>query len=561
MAVLYFFLAVVAGFIIFSITARISRNRKSRANVRSQWGRIPAGEYTSNDYASMGCYYNNIKTKDGRFFIDDITWNDLDMNRVFSKINNTQTDIGEEYLYYLLRELIYDQDKLLERNALVEYFRNNAEEREKLQILLSELGKMRFLSISDYLCGKRNGIGKSGLFYKILAAVFIITPFISAVYPPALFLFMASLVLNVTMYFKAREQIIGHLQSLGYIVNMISTSKRIAKLPYKDMEKYTGKLRRCSGRIRGLSLNNFFSMFYSTENYFLELIKIFFLGEPIAYHSIFKLIDKYREELWTIYETLGELDALTAVASYRESLEYYTTPVLRKDGGGNRSLSFTELYHPLIKNPVPNTFNTSKTAIITGSNASGKSTFLKSVAINAIFAQTIYTCLAREYSSCFFNIYSSMALNDNLEGKESYYIVEIKSLKRIIGGLSPQMPCLCVIDEVLRGTNTIERIAASSEIMSFISKSNCICLCATHDIELTQMLSGSVDNYHFQEFFQEEKISFDYKIYPGESTTRNAIKLLRFLGYEENIVRNAEERAELFIKNGGWEKVDGNEVN
>ncbi|MHB8064091.1 MAG: MutS-related protein, partial [Ruminiclostridium sp.] len=216
-----------------------------------------------------------------------------------------------------------------------------------------------------------------------------------------------------------------------------------------------------------------------------------------------------------------------------------------------------ELYHPLIEKPVSNTLELSKTILVTGSNASGKSTFLKSVAINAIFAQTIYTCLAKDYSSTFFNVYSSMALNDNLEAKESYYIVEIKSLKRIIEGLNDDVPCLCAIDEVLRGTNTIERIAASSEIMHFIANNNCICLCATHDIELAQILGSDVENYHFQEFFDEETIKFDYRIYPGKATTRNAIKLLKILGYDENIVNSAEQRAQLFTANGYWEEMNG----
>ncbi len=557
MAILYFFLAVVGGFIVFSAAAKISRNRKNRANVRTRWGKPPERECTANDFASIRCYYHNVGMEQKDFFIDDITWNDLDMNRVFSKINNTQTDIGEEYLYYLLRKPVHQLDKLLSRNAMMEYFRNNAAEREKLQILLSELGKLRFLSISDYLSGKRKGFEKSGLLYKLLSALFIVTPFIAAAFPPAVLLFMASLVLNVTVYFKARDQIVGHLQSLGYIVNMIGISKRIAKLPYEAIAGYTGKLKSCSGKIKGTSLNNFFFMFYSTENYFLELIKIFFLGEPIAYYSIFKIIKKYRSELQTIYDVLGELDSLIAVASYRESVEYFTAPVLRAGYNTDKSIKFTDLYHPLIEEPVPNTFDTSKTVLITGSNASGKSTFLKSVAINAIFAQTIYTCLAKEYNSCFFNIYSSMALNDNLEARESYYIVEIKSLKRIIEGMNESIPCLCVIDEVLRGTNTIERIAASSEIIHLISRSNCICLCATHDIELTQILGGNVENYHFQEFFDEEKISFDYKIYSGEATTRNAIKLLKYLGYDEDIVHNAEARAQRFTENGQWSGIDG----
>lgn len=555
MTFFYIIIAIVVGCIVFSITERISRTKKSRSQIRAQWGKVLDKKYTSDEYNSFRNYFDNRKNEGSSFFIDDITWNDLDMNRVFSRLNNTRTDVGEEYLYNMLRELVFDQTELSDRDRLIEYFRKNSVEREKLQMLLSELGKLRYLSLTEYINGKRRGFGQNGIYYKFLSLFFIASTITTIFFPPAITVFFISLAANVTVYFKARDRIIGHLQSLGYIVNMISTSKRISKLSIKELDTYLDKLKESTRKVKGLSLNSFFLFFYSTENYFLELIKIFFLGEPIAFHSIFKIVEKHMPELDTMYKTLGLIDSIISVASFRESLDYYTTPVLTKGNNGNKKIAFTDLYHPLIKEPVPNSFSETRGALITGSNASGKSTFLKSVAINALFAQTIYTCLAKEYISCYMHIYSSMALSDNLEMKESYYIVEIKSLKRILKGLNSDTPCLCVIDEVLRGTNTIERIAASSEILNFITNSNCICLCASHDIELTQILADKVGNYHFQEFFEDNNIKFDYKIYPGKSTTRNAIKLLKILGYEEAIVDSAEQRARQFSDNGYWMKV------
>lgn len=552
--VLYIFLAAIAGFIIFITYEKFSLDRKNKRKIKEKWGEDPQNKYTENDFKSIESYFEN-RTKEKGFYIDDITWRDLDMNRVFSRINNTQTSIGEEYLYNILREIIYDKKILESRNELIEYFRKHPAEREKLQILLSKQGKLRFLNISDYISGKRSGFGESGLIYKVLAVIFIALPFLAAKFPVLIVLFLASLVTNVTIYFKARDRIIGHLQSLSYIVNMVNTAKHIARLSFKEIDTYTARLRKSSGRVKGISLSIFYSIFYTSENYIVELVKIFFLGEPIAFHSIFKLIDKYREELEDIFQCMGELDSLISAASYRESLEYFTAPDLSMGIASHKFIEFTDMVHPLIENPVANSFKAEKAVLVTGSNASGKSTFLKSVAINAILAQTIYTCLAREYHSTYFKIYSSMALNDNLEAKESYYIVEIKSLKRIIEGLNDGIPCLCVIDEVLRGTNTIERISASSEIIHFIANSNCICLCATHDIELTHILNSSVDNYHFQEFFTEGKIAFDYKIYSGEATTRNAIKLLEILGYDEKITSNAEKRAQTFLGSGHWDRL------
>lgn len=552
MTVLYVFLAAMAGFVVFSVFQKITRDRKNRNAIKERWGKIPKDEYSANDFESVACYYEHRKSLENKFYIDNITWNDLDMNRVFARVNNTQTAIGEEYLYCLMRELTFIPEVLAERNALIEFFQKNPREREQVQVILSRQGKMRYLNISDYISGKRKGLGKSGLFYMVLAVLFVLSPFVAGLFPGAMILFFALMVINVTVYFKARDQIIGHLQSLGYIVNMISTAKRLSKLKIGAVEKYTARLSEASRKIKGISINSFFMIFYTTENYFFEIIKIFFLGEPIAYHRIFKIIEKNKQELEAIYETVGLLDSMAAIASYRESLVYYSLPELQNETEQSSFIRFEELNHPLINNPVPNSFSTGNAALITGSNASGKSTFLKAVAINAIFAQTIYTCLAKEYSSSFFNIYSSMALNDNLEAEESYYIVEIKSIKRIIDGLNAAVPVLCVIDEVLRGTNTVERIAASSEIVRHLADSNCICLCATHDLELSQILAEHADNYHFQEFFENGNIKFDYKIYPGKSNTRNAIKLLKTLGYGTNIVESAELRAQQFSENGHW---------
>ena len=226
--------------------------------------------------------------------------------------------------------------------------------------------------------------------------------------------------------------------------------------------------------------------------------------------------------------------------------------------------------------------------LLTGSNASGKSTFLKTIAINAIFAQTIYTCLADTYTSRFFRVFSSMALQDNIQGSESYYIVEIKSLKRIIdaaGGADTEIdaqnvaetdtatdtetetvenadtaatnpythvPVLCFIDEVLRGTNTVERIAASSRILQALAHKNALCFAATHDIELTTILENTYANYHFQEEVSDNDVQFDYQLHKGRATSRNAIKLLGIIGFNKEITDEATGAARAFEETGAW---------
>jgi DNA mismatch repair ATPase MutS len=91
-----------------------------------------------------------------------------------------------------------------------------------------------------------------------------------------------------------------------------------------------------------------------------------------------------------------------------------------------------------------------------------------------------------------------------------------------------------------------------------MAKSNSLCFVATHDIELTHILESCFTNYHFQEKIEGSEVLFDYKLYEGRAYSRNAIKLLRLLGYDEDIVNEAEDRAARFTAEGVWKKYNTN---
>ena len=173
-------------------------------------------------------------------------------------------------------------------------------------------------------------------------------------------------------------------------------------------------------------------------------------------------------------------------------------------------------------------------------------------------AQTIHTCTAARYRGELFYVYSSMALRDDLESGESYYIVEIKALKRILDAASAgKGTVLCFVDEVLRGTNTVERIAASTQILASLGENGILCFAATHDIELTDLLKDKFDNYHFEEEVRDGDVVFPYRLRPGKAVTRNAIRLLELMGYDEGIIRLANAQAEYFMEKGEWKRIAG----
>ena len=111
---------------------------------------------------------------------------------------------------------------------------------------------------------------------------------------------------------------------------------------------------------------------------------------------------------------------------------------------------------------------------------------------------------------------------------------------RIINSLENYIPTLCIIDEIFRGTNPVERIASSAAILNYINKADAITFVATHDKELTELLKENYDFYYFSEDVNESVgLSFDYKLKRGLVKSRNAIKLLKYVGYPEEIIGEA----------------------
>ena len=189
--------------------------------------------------------------------------------------------------------------------------------------------------------------------------------------------------------------------------------------------------------------------------------------------------------------------------------------------------------------PIANDIKQKKNVILTGSNASGKSTFIKSVAINLILAQTIFTCTAESACVPRCGVITSMAVRDDLASGESYYIREIKYLKRMTECVKQGRLLFLAIDEILKGTNTKERIAASKAVLRYFNEKNCMLIVATHDVDLAEAFDGLYENFYFCEKLDEEDIIFDYTIHKGICRSSNAIKLLSVIGFPDEIVNSA----------------------
>ncbi len=545
--------ALMIGFMIKGIYDRKNNRTKLLNKLKKAWGQIPDEEYTYEELRSLTSYYRSCQ--DDLHDVDDITWNDIDMDQIFMLINNTSCAIGEEYLYSVLRKVKFEEKDLLERNRLIEFFQKNADKRLQLQLALGGMGKLRNVSVHEYINRLDSLKLQSSIPHYFMAIGLIASILLIFINPAMGGMFTFGMIANnIVRYYKRKAEIDAYFTVCSYIIRLLNCIKDITKLDIPEIKTYIEQLETASIKFSQFKKG---SRVVAGKNpngdildMFLDYERMLFHTDLIKFNTMLNCFKKNRSTLNEMFESIGTLDSMIAVASFRTSLDYYCIPNLTANS--KPFLEVEELYHPMIEEPVTNSISEHKCVLITGSNASGKSTFIKTLAINTILSQTIYTSMCKSYKASYFQVASSMALQDSIFSKESYYIVEIKSLKRILDRLNNEVPTLCFVDEVLRGTNTLERIAASSQILYSFAQRNALCFAATHDIELTHILENHFSNYHFQEQIVDNNILFDYKLFQGRAISKNAIKLLGVMGYSEEIIENASKGANEFLDKGVW---------
>lgn len=524
-----------------------------------EYGTLPEKEYKAGQFENISHYF--LKHQDG-FCVDDITWNDLNMDEIFKNMNYTWSAAGEEYLYYLLRKPGMDLEELEGRERIIEYFRRNADQRVCFQCAFSKLGRCGKFSIYDYLDYLDNLGNRSNIPHYLSLVFFLLSIGVLLVNVPiGLVVMVCILIYNNVTYFKTQKEIDPYITSFAYVFRLLDAVDELKNQPVPVISEELSLLQSYRNAMRLFKSGSYIVMSGARMtgtggnplDMLLDFLRMGFHLDLIKFNQMLSEVRKHIAEIDGMLTILGRIEAMIAIGEYREAHPYCVPEFTNK-----REIEVQDMYHPLLQEPVANSVVTAGSVLITGSNASGKSTFLKTMAINAILAQTIHTCPAGSCKMGMFRVCSSMALRDDVQGGSSYYMVEIKALKRILDLLHDgnEVPVLCFVDEVLRGTNTVERIAASTEILRSMAGQNCICFAATHDIELTHLLEGVYENYHFAEQIEDNDIFFSYKLLGGRASTRNAIKLLKIMGYDEEIIEEAEEMAQVFLKTGHWHGID-----
>ncbi len=566
---------ILLGFVVFilvlaAIINYIATQRKIKRFIRrlkNTFGTVERKEYDPEKYTSYRGYFLKHLDDEG-FIVDDITWNDAEGETLFNSLNKSYSSCGEEYFYYSLRHIdnsISPEEReryISQTDSLIA----DEDTRIKLQLKFATLGKTGKHSVFEYIHLLSNVKRIPLVLFYVIWAVYLLVAasyFINVTLGVCLTIFW--MIACVFIYFSHKKKVEEYVTSFEYIVRTLIICEKIIgmKVPFYDKEcEELAKQRKI---LKGVKTS--YLSFIKQSNRsgiadmmsgFAAILNTFLLIDLFFFHKMLKYVCEKEDAYDRIFSVMGKMESQISVANLKAAYEDVCVPKFCEEN----IIKGRDMIHPLVYECVANSFENKKGMLITGSNASGKSTFLRSVLVNAILSETVYVACAKEFAMKPSFLYSSMSLKDSLGSGESYYMAEINSIKRILDAKDNGENILCFLDEVLRGTNTVERVAAAAKILQFLNGDNIITLAATHDIELTHLLEKDYDNYFFREEIQKdendkEDIYFSYKINEGRSDTRNALLLLKIKGYPEEIYSKAESLSKGFIKTGKWQNDQG----
>lgn len=518
------------------------RLAKLKSDLMDNWGKSKTDEYFN--FKDIRLYFDNNGNKNNAYhIISDKCSQDLDLDEVFKFIDRTSSKIGQQFLYNKLRNINAIQD-LHNFHSLIQVFEKNEDLRINSQILLSQLNSSDSYHFEELINGKQ--INKPKIIWLIyLLSSLSFSAIILAIFNPIyLLLLIPIFITNLIFHYINKGNIRYYLSAVNQLSITLKVSKKLAKS--RDVKLYFQDFNFIK-EINAIKLKTEFIRFEKKlDNEFayiiwmpFELIKIMFNIEYIVFYSFIDSIIAKKEYIEKMFLFIGEIDSAISTASLKNDKIQKCTPKFSP----TKKIICKELIHPLITNCIPNDLSiVNKSILLTGSNMSGKTTFIRTVAINSILAQTLNICFAKEYSAPFLKIYSSIRITDDLLENTSYYLEEVLTINKLVEASQNEDPCLFVLDEIFKGTNTIERISGGKAILSFLNKKNHIVLVSTHDIELTELLENkNYELFHFSELIENDKLMFDHKLKVGKLKTRNAIKILELYNYPKEIIVEARE--------------------
>lgn len=517
------------------------QKNKKLQSIRVQWAKT-VDKHRNFDLISS--YFKLQDNLEKQKIVDDKTWEDLNLNSVYSLLDRNISGVGQQYLFSLLHKYNSDKIDLERRSKLVEELKMNSELRESIQFKLLNLNGISSYFISYLLLSKSLPQFKFYKIFYILSLASLISLLLISYNGIFLILSLAILLTNLIINKIFSSKIYEYFAGFSGLNNLLLSALSISEIKTNSKIEELEFLKSKKSLIK--SLKSKLGYLVIDKQYLgelalamIEYLNMFMLFDIIAYYRSVNVLMKYQDEIHEIFKAIGSLDSSISIASYLEDVKNYCVPQFNNDD----KISFEEINHPLLKNSVSNSLNDIKQSVlITGSNMSGKTTFIKTLGVNFLLAQTLNFCLGKSMWIPRLIVKTSIRRNEELEEGKSYFFIEIEALKNFIDSATNNEKYLFLIDEIFRGTNTIERLATSASVLKYLAKDNFVFV-TTHDIELEQMLQNTFLMFHFSEQINEDNLFFDYKIKPGACKSGNAIKLLELMNYPEIIIKEANQIA------------------
>jgi hypothetical protein len=550
---------IVAGFGV--AIARLVRDQH-RLRLRAEWGQ-PRPKPRRMD-AIVASHESRASAPGAPPALDDRTWADLNLDDVFIGLDRTESTLGQHALYHRLRTAPV-AEPLDAFEALVTRFGDHAPLRERAQLALGRLQDPHGYDL--WWMAQPDAVETPGwyIIFPVLTAatlvLAVLTPFRHALLPTLL----TVLAINFATHLLTFQRVGAIATAFRQLAPIVATGQALRFLEGDDVDPIVGPLRRDTpGLVRLKTISRWVSgdplMLSVSAGPLLgmvtELINTIWeyltAALPIDAAGVFVGAADLRarsQALLRVVAAIGDVDAAVSVASWRAGRDDWTRPVFRPAGA---VATLSDLRHPLVEHAVPNSIELrpARGVLVTGSNMSGKSTFLRTAGVSAVLAQTVHTCLAAVYEAPVFRVRSSIGRADDLIAGKSYYIVEVEALLSLVRASADGAPHLFLLDELFRGTNAVERIAAGASVLRELlhgpdGPTSHVVLTATHDGELVDLLADLYEAYHFGDALSDEGLTFDHRLKAGRSTSRNAIALLKLHGAPPDLIARALREAEI----------------
>ena len=526
-----------------------NRKRKIQKKLLNAFGTIKEDFF---NFDQIETYFRKKDHSNTFQVLSDKTCNDLDFRELFMFVDRTNSRVGQQTLYNKLRTIPLNTGKLAVTEKLIEYFTLNADSRIEAQSQLIKLNEPEAFYITSLFQEDQINQPKWFFIVRILSFTSILSIILLFFNQVMLFVLFATFVINMIIHYWNKKNVNQYLSSIPQLLRLNGIASELFKT---DLLKEINPNLRESIDILDKIRNRM--MFFRLEAKLqgdmeavfwgiLEIFKILFLLEPLLLFGVLKQLDTKRKEIEDVFEFVGQVDSLISIASLRNGPGKYCIPTITTEQIG---IIANDVYHPLIIDCVSNSISVEqKSILLTGSNMSGKTSFIRTVGINVIAGLTLNTCFAEQFSMPRMSILSAIRISDDLMNDKSYYFEEVLTIKEMIDQSEKGRPNLFLLDEIFKGTNTVERISAGKAVLSYLTRADNIVFVSTHDIELADLLNGEYELYHFSEKVDHKTVDFDYKLKDGRLKNRNAIRILQINDYPESIIEEAIELSKVLDK-------------